>query len=155
MAKAFTCGLAQPIFSLVRAQTAAVSEGRHLSDVGEQTGAHASSRRPHSAALCPHVLCEKAISGLPQEDRLAAGTVPRLPHTVGLLRVQSLTYISTRNERFRGSPLILPSRKCYVEMRQNVLRVRSVVHMYITQKQYIKVHRCSFLMDLSISGVGR
>lgn len=83
-------------FSPARAQMAAVSEGRHLSDVGGQTGAHASSRRPHSAAICPHVLCEKAIPGLPQEDRLAAGTVPRLPHTVGLLKVQSLTYISIR-----------------------------------------------------------
>lgn len=132
-------------------QMAAVSEGRHISDVGVQTGAHASSGRSHSAALRPHVLCEKAISGLPQEDHLAAGTVPRLPHAVGLLKVQSVNGISPANERFHGSPLILPSRKRYGEMRQSVLRFRSVVHMYITQKQYIKVHRCSFLICLSSS----
>lgn len=75
--------LTQPILP-VRTQMAAVSEGRHLSDVGVQTGANAPPCRPHSAALRPHVLCAKALSGLPQEDRLAAGAVPRLPHTVWL-----------------------------------------------------------------------
>lgn len=116
---------------------AAVSEGRHLSDVGVQTGANASPCRPHFAALRPHVLCEKALSVLPQEDHLAAGAVPRLPHTVGLLTVQSLIYVFTKMLQ----KLILPSRKRYVKMRQSVLRFRSLVHMCITQKQYIKVDR--------------
>lgn len=84
----------------VHAQMAAVSEGRCISDVGVQTGADASSCCPHSTALRPHVLCEKAFFGLPEEDRLAAGTVPRLPHTVSLLKVQSSTHITTKTTYF-------------------------------------------------------
>lgn len=128
---------------------AAVSEGRHPADAGVQTAAHASSCRPHSAALRPHVLCEKAFSGLPQEDRLAAGAVPRLPHTVGLLKVQSLSCICTK----MGDFMVLPYRKHYLKMRQSVLQFRSLVHIYITQKQYIKVGGRSVSMCLSVSGV--
>lgn len=135
----FKCRLfTQPIFP-VYAQTAAVSEGRHLSDVGVQTGANATPCRPHSAALRPHVLCEKTLSGLPQEDRLAAGTVPWLPHTVGSLTVEN--YVVTKTRDVIVFPLILPSRKRYVKMRQSVLQFRSLVHIYITQKQYMKVDK--------------
>lgn len=35
--------------------------------------------------------------------------------------------------------LILPSRKRYVKMRENLVRFRSLVHMYVNRKQYIKV----------------
>lgn len=129
------------LFFPVYAQTAAVSEGRHLSDVGVQTGANAPPCRPHSAALRPHVLCEKALSGLPQEDCLAASTVPRLPYTVGSRTSQSLTSVVTKIRDVMVFPLTLPSRKRYVKMRHSVLRFRSLVHMYITQKQYIKVDR--------------
>lgn len=92
----------QPIFPAY-AKTAAVSEGRHLPDVGVQTGANASPCRPHSAALRSHVLCEKAFSGLPQEDHLAAGTVPRLPYTVGSLS-SKFDLSLCKNESCHGVP---------------------------------------------------
>lgn len=36
-------------------------------------------------------------------------------------------------------PLILPFRKRYVKMRESLVRFRSLVHMYVNRKQYIKV----------------
>lgn len=36
---------------------------------------------------------------------------------------------------------ILPSRQRYVKMRQSLVRFRSVIHMHVTQKQYMKVHK--------------
>lgn len=64
------------------AQRTAVSQGGRLPAAGMQTGAHPPAGRAHPAALHAHVLHPETLLGLPQEDRGAAGTVPRLPHEV-------------------------------------------------------------------------
>lgn len=40
--------------------------------------------------------------------------------------------------------LILPFRKRYVKMRESLVRFRSLVHMYVNRKRYIKVHKVVF-----------
>lgn len=64
------------------AQRTAVSQGGRLPAAGMQTGAHPPAGRAHPAALHAHVLHPETLLGLPQEDRGAAGAVPRLPHEV-------------------------------------------------------------------------
>ncbi len=40
--------------------------------------------------------------------------------------------------------LILSSRKRYVKMRESLVRFRSLVHMYVNRKRYIKVQEVCF-----------
>lgn len=40
--------------------------------------------------------------------------------------------------------VILPFRKRYVKMRESLVRFRSLVHMYVNRKRYIKVHEVCF-----------
>lgn len=43
---------------------------------------------------------------------------------------------------------ILPYRKRYVKMRESLVRFRSLIHMYVNRKQYIKVHGVCFQMTI-------
>lgn len=45
----------------------------------------------------------------------------------------------------------IPSRKRYVKMRESLVRFRSLVHMYVNRKRYIKVHEIQDNVSLSIS----
>lgn len=50
-----------------------------------------------------------------------------------------------RDVNLHGTPiLILPSRKRYVKMRESLVRFRSLVHMYVNRKRYIKVQEVCF-----------
>lgn len=71
-----------PLYCHFSVQCTAVSQGGRLPAAGVQTGAHPPAGRAHPAALCTHVLHPETLFGIPQEDRHAAGAVPRLPHKV-------------------------------------------------------------------------